>query len=155
MIILLFLHLLFSKSQLKYKNLFTKLSLTHASPHSQSFCFPEPRILAHPASGKKFKEAKTQNHGQEKKFQELFDLLGRVLIKSINKKNVVWTHLPPKVLEWMDQALPFLPNVPQFPPKLIHPGKWTFTISRLLLEINFNTNDRLKYLKRFFRWKWF
>jgi hypothetical protein len=36
-----------------------------------------------------FKEAKTQNHGHEKKLQELFDLFGRVLIKSINKKNVV------------------------------------------------------------------
>jgi hypothetical protein len=74
---------------LKYKNLFTKIPLIHASPNSQSFCFLEPRILAHPASGKMFKEAKNQNHGHEKKFQELFDLFGRVLIKSINKKNVV------------------------------------------------------------------
>ena len=140
-IILLFLHLLFSKSQLKYKILFSKLSLTHASPHSQSFCFSEPRILAYLTPSKMFKEAKTKNHGHEKKFQELFDLFGRVLIKSINKKNVVSTHLPPKVPEWMDQALPFLPHVPQFPLKLIHTGKWTFTISRFLLEINFNTTD--------------
>jgi hypothetical protein len=36
----------------------------------------------------------------------------------------------------VDQTVPFLPHVPQFPPKLICPGKWTFAISRFILKIN-------------------
>ena len=125
----------------------------HASSYPKSFSLPTAGLQPPPNHDPIPKKAKTQNYGHEKKLQELFDLSRGILLKSINQKNLMWPYFPQKVPQRMDQAVPILPYVSKFPPKLIPTIN---TYSHFMLPQKRRPNWNLIFIKgnQFFRWDW-